>query len=308
MKTLFLILFAFCFSLPLLSQEQDSLLINNSSSQEQLDSIQKIKDALEYKKSHTDFYVLRRGRLFGSWGYNRSTYGRSTIRFWGDGYDFKIIKAVAKDRQTKFDPKVYFNPSLVTIPQYNLRIGYYFTNHLSLTLNVDHMKYVLDNSQVAAVDGYVDSSASQEWAGTYDSKKLMKLSSEFIGYEHTDGLNVVSLELDYNDLFYETYNRRFAVDLIAGVGLGATIPKTNAVLFNKFGNDAFHLSGGGITANVGLKLFFFKHFFLHPTAKTGLLFMPNVATNGLENDRASQNISFFQWNFTVGYQIKIAHK
>ena len=283
------------------SQTQDTL------TQKQLDSILNTEEKIEFKKNHTDYYVLRKGRIFASWGYNRAYYGRSTIHFVGNGYDFTIKDAVAKDKPEPFKANVYFNPTLLSIPQYNFRIGYFITNNLSLTFNVDHMKYVLDNTQVATVDGTVDSSASQRWAKEYDNK-LMIIENDFIGYEHTDGLNVISLELDYHDLFYETYNRKFAVDLIAGVGLGAAVPKTNAVLFGEFGNDAFHLAGGGITANVGLKFYFFKHFFIHPTTKIGYLLMPNVATNGLEIDKASQNIGFFQANFTVGYQYKIAHK
>ena len=173
---LFALLFVVSFSF---SQKQDSVLIKNAKNTAQLDSLQKIKDAIDLKKNHTDYYVLRKGRIFGSWGYNRSTYGRSTIRFWGNGYDFKIIKAVANDRPTKFDAAVYFNPALLTIPQYNLRIGYYFTNKLSLTFNVDHMKYVFETNQIAAIDGFVDSSASAKYAGNYDPKKLRKIEKNF---------------------------------------------------------------------------------------------------------------------------------
>ncbi|MEN8839069.1 MAG: hypothetical protein ABF238_01020, partial [Flavobacteriales bacterium] len=167
------------------------------------------EEARLYNLSHTDFYVKRKGKLFASWGYNRSSYSLSNIRLWGDGYDFTIKDAVAKDRQTKFDPKVYFNPSLLTIPQYNLRVGYYLTNHLSLSVSVDHMKYVLDNSQIATVDGSISTSASTVWADDYENE-LMPISGDFVKYEHTDGLNIVYLELDYNDLFFETANRKFA--------------------------------------------------------------------------------------------------
>lgn len=284
-----------------LTQKQDTL------TQKQLDSILNTEEKITYKKSHTDFYILRKGRIFASWGYNRAYYGLSSIHFIGDGYDVTIRDAVAKDKPEPFSINGYFNPKLISIPQYNFRLGYFITNKLSLSFSVDHMKYVLDNTQVATVDGSIDASVSQRWGKEYDNKRMI-IEEDFIRYEHTDGLNLLSFELDYNDLFFETYNRKFAVDLVAGVGLGAAVPKTNAYLFDEYGNDAFHLAGGGITGNVGLKLYFFKHFFIHPTSKVGYIFLPNVATNGLENDKASQNISFFQWNFTVGFQYKIAHK
>lgn len=281
--------------------------VSDSLSQSQQDSIKKIDEAIAHRKNHTDYYVMRKGKMFFSWGYNRAFYGLSDIHFKGDGYDFTIRDAVAKDRPSKFEPNVYFNPQLFTIPQYNFRIGYYITNKLSLTFNVDHMKYVFQEDQIATVDGFIDSSASSRLAGDYDNK-LMKVDEDFIKYEHTDGLNFLSIDLDYNDLFFETYHRKFAVDLVAGVSLGATVPKTNAWLFDKKGNDAFHWSGIGMSANVGLKLFFFKRFFIHPTVKAGYITMPNVATNGLENDKASQNFTFFQWNATVGYQFRLTNK
>ncbi len=251
-----------------------------------------------------DVYKNRKGKFFASWGYNRSTYSSSDIRFWGNGYDFKIKQAKAKDRQTKFDPKVYFNPGLLTIPQYNLRVGYYLTNKLSLSVSVDHMKYVLDNSQEARVDGSISNAASTKWADNYEDR-LMDISGDFVKYEHTDGLNIIYLELDYNELLYQSSNRKFAIDLVAGLGLGAAVPKTNATLFDSFGTDDFHLAGGSINANGGFKLFFFKKLFLHPAIKVGYVSLPDVITNTSGNDKASQNFSYLEACMTLGYQFRM---
>lgn len=282
------------------------LFVSSLALSQESDSAKK-EQARQYTLTHSDVYVKRKGKLFASWGYNRSSYSLSSIRFWGAGYDFTIKDAVAKDRQTKFDPKVYFNPSLLTIPQYNLRVGYFLTNHLSLSLSVDHMKYVLDNNQIATVDGTIDASASTKWAGDYD-QELMPISGDFVKYEHTDGLNIIYFELDYNELFFETSNRKFAIDLVAGIGIGGAVPKTNARLFDTFGTDEFHLAGGSINANVGLKLFFFKKLFLHPAVKVGYVSLPDVITNTQGIDKASQNFSYFQANMTIGYQFRLAHK
>jgi len=106
----------------------------------------------------------------------------------------------------------------------------------------------------------------------------------------------------------ETLNRKFAVDLVTGIGAGAVVPKTNARLFENRGTDEFHLAGGSINANIGLKLFFFKHLFLHPAVKVGYVTLPDVLTNTSGNDKASQNFSYFQANMTVGYQFGLTHK
>ena len=247
----------------------------------------------------------RKGKLSISWGYNRSNYAKSTIRFWGDGYDFKIMNAKAIDKPEK-SFYVYVNPALLSIPQYNLRVGYFLTDKLSISFNVDHMKYVLDNSQTAIVNGTIDSTINSKWAGNYDNKS-MELEQDFILFEHTDGLNYLTGELDYNALLYQTKKQNFSIDLIAGVGIGFVVPKTRALLLDTKGADAFHWAGGGISTQLGFRFYFYKHFFFAPKVKMGYLYMPNIATNGLENDRASQSISFFEKYITVGYQFNL-HK
>ena len=292
----------------LYGQEKDSTTNGQVKlSQRKKDSLSQAEIDRLYKLNHTDFYVRRKGKFYASWGYNRSSFGMSNVRFWGDGYDFTVKDMLAKDKPSKFEPGVYFNPKYITIPQYNFRVGYFLNDKISISLSVDHMKYVMVRDQIATVDGIIEPSVSTKWAGTYDNK-LMKIEQSFLGYEHTDGLNVLFAELDYNDLFFETYKRKFAVDLVAGVGLGATIPRTNANLFGSIGTDAFHLAGFAASANVGLKLYFFKYLFIHPTVKAGYAVMPNIATNGLEDDRASQNFTFFQFNTTVGFQFRLTDK
>ena len=262
------------------------------------DSIQK---ELIISQRIADYNILRKGRLSISWGWNRATYGRSTIRFWGEGYDFKILKVVGKDRPTH-ELKTYFHPTKLTIPQYNFRVGYFISNKLSVSFNVDHMKYVLDNSQIATVHGTIDSSASEEWAGNYDNK-LMEIKNDFVKFEHTDGLNYLTAELDYNSIIHDAKN--FSIDLIAGVGVGAVVPKTNAILFNTTGADTFHWAGVGLNGQIGARFYFYKRFFVSPMIKVGYLYMPNIATNGLEIDKASQKITFFEKYITFGYQMNI---
>ncbi len=78
-----------------------------------------------------DSYHLN--RLYIYWGYNRSVFSTSDIHFHGMGYDFTVYHVTAHDRPSKFTFDNYFNPSHISIPQYNIRMGFYvFRNfHLS---------------------------------------------------------------------------------------------------------------------------------------------------------------------------------
>src|ERR1035438_4169780 len=57
----------------------------------------------------------REGRFFLFWGYNRSTYSHSNMKFWGDGYNFRINDIHATDDATPLS-SVYCNPSGFTVP------------------------------------------------------------------------------------------------------------------------------------------------------------------------------------------------
>ncbi len=86
--------------------------------------------------------ALAKGQWFLYWGYNRSWFTNSDIRFEGDDHDFTLRDVRAHDRPVGFDAKTYFSPASIWIPQYNYRIGYFLRDRWSLSLGMDHMKYV----------------------------------------------------------------------------------------------------------------------------------------------------------------------
>ena len=80
-------------------------------------------------------------------------YSNSDISFKGNNYDFTLFDVEAMDRQSKFDLGLYLNPGTITIPQYNLRIGYYLNDKYDISIGVDHMKYVMRAWQASTIDG-----------------------------------------------------------------------------------------------------------------------------------------------------------
>ena len=60
---------------------------------------------------------VAKGTFYGYWGYNRSGYTKSNIRFVGPGYDFNLAGSKAHDNQSPFSFGTYFNPKKITVPQ-----------------------------------------------------------------------------------------------------------------------------------------------------------------------------------------------
>ena len=139
------------------------------------------------------------------WGYNRSTYSKSNIHFKGDEYDFTIKGVRAKDRQSEFALK-FLDPTKLSIPQYNYRLGYYINNDWILSLGWDHMKYVMVSEQDVTIDGNINSDYNEVYGGEYNDKAFA-IDQSFLRLEHTDGLNYISPQLDRNFTIYTNFDK-----------------------------------------------------------------------------------------------------
>src|SRR5688572_15936151 len=89
-----------------------------------------------------------KGTFYISWGYNREAYSRSDIRFKNtttDNYDFTLVNAEAHDKPGFNNGIENFIESDLTIPQYNLHLGYLFKDkhNLGIEISWDHLKYVV---------------------------------------------------------------------------------------------------------------------------------------------------------------------
>jgi hypothetical protein len=103
----------------------------------------------------------KKGSYYITWGYNRSAYANSDIRFVGPGYDFTLLNAEALDFPTPIsDFRTYVDPGLLSIPQFNFHAGYFIKDNLSISIGWDHMKYVVNDFQTVRVNGFVNSQSS----------------------------------------------------------------------------------------------------------------------------------------------------
>lgn len=241
-----------------------------------------------------------KGKFFVSWGGNRESYSKSDIHFKGNDYDFTLYDVSAQDKPKGWHID-YVNPARMTIPQTNFRLGYFISDHYSVTLGVDHMKYVMIQDQA------VNYSGSYPNAGTYDEilpNGQVFLTEKFLTYEHTDGLNYVHAEIsrfdDISNLFKISNTDKIQINITEGLGGGVLYPKTNTQLLGRERHDDFHVSGYGVSAKAGLNITFFKHFYIQGELKGGYINMPDIRTTTSADDTASQHFTFFQRIIAVG--------
>jgi hypothetical protein len=82
-------------------------------------------------------------------------------------------------------------------------------------------------------------------------------------------------------------------------------PKTNAKVLGKERHDDYHISGFGVSAEAGINLTVFKHFFVLGELKSGYINMNDIRTTYQGADRASQHFRYFQRMISFGGIFKI---
>ena len=241
-----------------------------------------------------------KGKFYIFWGGNRESFSKSDIRFKGADYDFTLHNVAAHDKPKGFHID-YFNPARMTIPQTNLRIGYFISDHYNISIGFDHMKYVMYNDRRVSYSGYYPN------PGTYNENPAngeLTLDEDFLLFEHTDGLNYVNTEIsrvdDISKLFKINNTDKIQVNVTEGIGGGFLYPKTNTTLLGKDRYDEFNIAGYGVSAKVGLNVTFFKYFFIQTELKGGYIEMNNIRTTQDKADSAEQNFWFLQRILTVG--------
>lgn len=251
------------------------------------------------KYSYKKKFGTQKNAVYITWGYNRSVYTRSDINFYGPDYGFILKDAAASDRPAK-KVKHYFMPSKFTIPQFNVRVGWYYKFRWEMSLGYDHMKYVLDGYQNLVINGVIEDS-SNPLAGTYtddDGPQLIRPSE--LHYENTNGLNYVSFALNNTAPLYKTKNLKFAVLRRTGGGFGPVITQTGFTWDGVENQTRFKVAGFGMSLNAGLRFDFFNRFFFQSNWTAGWINLPKNNTIQSQEHFAKQNFFFAEWDLSMG--------
>jgi hypothetical protein len=248
---------------------------------------------------------FQKGSFYFFWGYNRGYFGKSDIKFTGRDYNFTLKDVRSNDRQSKLGVHPYLEIDQMTIPQYNYRLGYCINAHYNISVGFDHMKYVMNQGQTVRMDGYIHGSGTS-FDGEYKNQ-LMEMTTNFLQFEHTDGLNYIDAELSRTD-HVKQFGRHLALNSMSGFGAGILCPRTRVVLLDRNVNDQWHVSGYGLSSHIGLNLTFYRHLFLQTTVKAGYINMPDIVTTAKSEDRAKQHFFFVQTNVVLGYRFGMGKK
>jgi hypothetical protein len=245
-------------------------------------------------------YSTAQNTAYFYWGYNRDIYSKSDITFNGPGYNFVVHDVHAHDRPARF-LKTYLNPTTVSVPQFNIRFGYYYADHWDLSIGYDHMKYVMAEGQTLYMNGEITSTTNSELYGVYDqSTGKIPIRQQDLHYENTNGLNYISLQLNNTTPRYWTNSKNFAIHQRLGVGAGPVVTQTDFFWDGEEHHSEFAITGYGISLHTGVRFDFFNRFFFQSNWSGGFIHLPHNRTIEGATDFARQKFVYGQWELLGG--------
>lgn len=247
------------------------------------------------------------GTLFGYWGYNRSVYTKSNMRFVGPGYDFTLSGAKAHDNPSS-EPATYFSLNTLTVPQFSARVGYYIKNHWAISFGYDHMKYIFQDKNEVTLSGEIDPGVDNttNWSGIYNGVPIVTDRNTF-HYENSDGLNYLRFELMRTDLLLAFGSKdQFAVSSNFSVGAGTLLSFNDFDFAGQKNLRTISMSGYGISGHASLRFEFFRHVFVQ--TKFGGGFNHQLKVRNRPNDASAYTrhaYGYGSFDTSVGFLLYI---
>lgn len=245
-------------------------------------------------------FGTQKNAMYIYWGYNRSIYSKSNVNFYGPDYNFTVKKLEASDRPSR-EFQTYITPSTLTVPQFNIRVGWYYKHRWDFSLGYDHMKYVMNKGQTLYINGVIDGTTTSELNGAYtDNDGLIPIRYQDLHYENTNGLNYISVQLNNTVPLLKSKDRRFALQRRVGVGIGPIITQTDFNWDGTIYHTNFGLSGYGVSLHTGLRFDIFNRFFFQSNWSGGLIHLPKNRTAPADDFFAKQVFVYGQWELLGG--------
>jgi len=250
----------------------------------------------KYKKKFT----TQKNAVYFFWGYNRSAYTPSTVTFSGPDYNFTAFDLRAKDRPTK-TLRTYVNPMTMSVPQFNIRLGWYYKERWDVSVGYDHMKYVMRKGQTLLLNGVIEGTTGS-LNGTYtnDDGEIPIFENE-LHYENTNGLNYISVQLHNTKPFVKTDDQNFVIQRRWGFGTGPVVTQTDFNWDSQTYHSNFKFGGYGIAVDGGLRFDFLRRLFVQSNAVFGFIHLPKNATVQHQGHYVKQMFGYFEWEVVAGF-------
>ena len=242
-----------------------------------------------------------KGAMFVYWGYNRSAYSKSNLRFIGPGYDFTLKGVQAKDRPSEVF-KTYVSLTDFTVPQFNFRIGYNIKKNWAISLGYDHMKYVMKAGPTYLLSGNINPGIDPvtNWSGTYNNEPVVTNSNTF-HYENTNGFNYIHVDISNVFKVYQSDKSRFALTTLWGGGAGPVLSFNDFTFAGQKNVATVSLSGFGVSAHAGLRAEFFRRVFVQTNLTGGFIDQFRVKTRPNDYDSHAKQVYFYsEGNIVIG--------
>lgn len=242
------------------------------------------------------------GQLYFTWGYNRDWYSKSNIHVYrhdanpANSYDFMLFDAKAHDKP---DMWRWWYPERLTIPQYDLNVGYFFKNkpNWGIEIGWNHLKYVVTDWQNIHLQGQIHGIAIN---------RVAPLDPDTIHLQHTNGNNYLVISAIRKQTLYTKKN--FQVSAIAKAGMGPMISYTIDTILGDNDPGYFHYHGYVIAASLGVRANFSKHFFAQTDLQGGYANYTNTKLGHEHLGTAVHHFYSLQWTYELGYTVFIGKK
>ncbi len=297
-------------------EKEQSLVSTCGANQTSAGTLDLEKEIARLRQVMNDAYSTGpKGVLFISWGYNRGFHTNSDITVRTDQGSYTIRNAVGQDRPSPLSIK-YLKPSNFSVPQYNLKLGYWFSrdSRFGIGAGTDHMKWVFDPEREYDIEGDYTGELWVDGERRSFDEVVAGRDASFLLLEHTDGYNYPYIEGLYREKLIDT--RRFGVDAVAGVGAGILFPKTrtriadqeNTAAYRDIDNK-FHVAGYAFHVDASLMIKYKQRngvsYFVKPTVRGVAGKINNALYFGDEGSIEQSMIYTLEPSLSVGMEVPL---
>jgi hypothetical protein len=200
-------------------------------------------------------------RFYIGYGIHRAEYLNSNIRIdqpvYGRTLFFRNVGA-----HDQPDYEAYASKD-ISIPQFQLKVGYRITPRLYLEASLHHLKYKIDEQVLVDLE--------ERMEGSY-TRQLVNITSVMPKYEHSDGLNMVLLSVAVPFQVQRTGKWYSDFTLLAKAGPGVPIAHSDNAIVSptgelEYNRKRFHLAGVGLVAGPELRYQVLSHLFMSVSTK-----------------------------------------